>query len=263
MACKDKSISFLKSFGYNVIRLPKADFAPLQMFVSTKGTLQPLGNISSVLIPGENVKLPDIKKDTPVAAMNGQKTSDLSLGIGLNILSNIIGAMGGSNLGLDAAYKNARSVVFAYSDVLEDSIQITELDKYLAGSDVDPLSRHVAELLEADEIVVITSVIKSNKITVDAKKKDNTEVKVEVPVIKEIVGGNVQVTSNNENDSSVSFTGTIPLGFGFKAVRLTYENGVYKRFDPIADGGAVVAISDEVADAGTLFISHSTFVNIK
>src|SRR4051794_18765124 len=110
MACKDKSITFLKSFGYNVIRLPKADISPLQIFVSKKGTLQPLGELSSVLVSNADTKIPVIKKDVTVSTFNGQKTSNLSVGIALNILGNIIGAMGGSKLGLDAAYKNAKTI---------------------------------------------------------------------------------------------------------------------------------------------------------
>ena len=262
MSCKDRSVTHLKSFGYNVIRLPKADIAPLQIFTSKKGTLQPLGDLPSVFIPVETVSVPAIKKDTAVASLSGQKTGDLSVGIGLNILGAVIGAMGGSKLGLDLQYKNARTVVFSYGDVTEDSIQVIDLDKYLSKSDVDPTSKHVAQLLEADEIFVITSVIKSKSITVEGKKKDNTDVKVDVPVIKEIVGGNIGVTTNSNSDSKVTYTGTIPLGFGFKAVRLFYDNGEYQRFDPAADGSIVVSLNESVANDGTLYISTSTFVDI-
>jgi hypothetical protein len=259
MACRDKSITFLKSFGYNVIRLPKADIAPLQIFIEKKGILQPLGNLASVLKPGEGAVIPPIKRDVTVATFNGRKTGDLSLGLGLNILGNIIGAMGGSKLGLEAGYSKAKTIVFSYGDVLEDSIEITELDKYLANSDVDPSSRYVGELLEANEIFVLTSTIKTNKVTVEGKGKNSTEAKVDVPVIKEIVGGNIEIKSNNEADSSVTFAGNIPLVFGFKAVRLFYEDGEYKRFDPVTDGSMTVAVSPHDK---SLYVIESPLVNL-
>jgi hypothetical protein len=260
MACKDKSITFLKKFGYNVIRLPKADLSPLQMFINQKGMLQPLGELNSVF-KSSTSPLPVIKRDTAVATLSGQKTSDLSLGIGLSILGGVIGAMGGSKLGLDAAYKNARSLVFSYGEILEDSIQVTELDKFLTTADVDPSSRHVAELLEADEVFVLTSVIKSKTITVEAKKKDDTEVKVDIPVIKEVVGGNVDIKPSSQNDSAVTYAGAIPLAFGFKAVKLSFEDGVYRRFDPAKDGSVTIALKN-VPDSDSMFISQGSFVVI-
>ncbi len=261
MNCKDQSITYLKSFGYNVIRLPRAEILPLQIFVGKKKTSELLGDLSTVLKPNGTIDYPAIKKDTNAATINGQKTSDLSVGLGLNILGNIIGAMGGGKLGLDVGYKQAKKVQFSYTDVLEDSIQITELDKYLANADVDPSSRHVGELLEADDIYVITSVIKTNKITVEAKQPNNVEAKVEVPVIKEVVGGSVAVTSNNQNDSSLTFAGQTPLVFGFKAVRLFYDNGSYKWFDPVAAGARPLSL-DELPEGNSLFMTEGAFANL-
>ena len=79
---------------------------------------------------------------------------------------------------------------------------------------------------------------------------------------KKLWGGNIGVTTNSNSDSKVTYTGTIPLGFGFKAVRLFYDNGEYQRFDPAADGSIVVSLNESVANDGTLYISTSTFVDI-
>src|SRR5688572_12003868 len=109
MTFSNKSNTYLKSPGYNVVRLPKADIQPLQIFIKEQGILKPLGELSSILIAGE-VSLPSIKQNQPMAGMKGKRTNDLSIGIGISILGNIIGAMGGSKLGLDVKFSKAKTI---------------------------------------------------------------------------------------------------------------------------------------------------------
>jgi hypothetical protein len=257
MTCKDSSITYLKNAGYNVVRVPKADILPLQILINEKGIMKPLGELSTILKSPTN--LPAIKMNTPLASISGTKTSDLSLGVGISILGNIIGAMGGTKLGLDAKYEKARTISFEFEDVLEDSVSIALLDQYLGEADVDPRSRYVAELLEADEIYVTTATIKSQKFSIDGKQKNNASVTVEVPEIQEIVGGNVKVSGKGKKTSKISFEGTIPLVFGFQAVRLVYENGRYQTFRHLEAGKAAASTKKR---ARQLLTTPATFINL-
>lgn len=244
MFCKDQSITFLKSFGYNVVRVPKADIQPLQILAEKKGILNPLGELSTLLVAGEHVNVTPIKRDIAVSGISGQKTSDLSIGVGMSILGSFIGAMGGSKLGLDTKFSQARTITFQYEDVLSDSIEIAALDQFLADADVNPLSQFVSDMLEADDIYVITAVIKSKKFSVEAKKKDQTSVDVSIPEIKGIVGGTVDVSGQSDTSNKVTFEGAIPLIFGFQAIRLIYEDGKYSAFKPVDAGGVAMSISN-------------------
>ena len=163
MSCGDPYIKELRSRGYNVVRLPKADIRPLQLLSKRGDTLDRIGELITVLPPTGPVPLPPVKLDTPVAGLSGQRSGELSLGVGLSVLGSVIGAMGGSKLGLDLSYKNAKSVTFEFTDVLEDRVEIAALDQYLAVADVSPFSSFVGKLLEADQLYVTTAVVKSNK----------------------------------------------------------------------------------------------------
>ncbi|MFC5410853.1 hypothetical protein ACFPMF_16145 [Larkinella bovis] len=246
MFCKDQSITFLKSFGYNVVRVPKADIQPLQILSLKKGILNPLGELSTLLLAGNQANLTTIRRDIPTANISGQKTSELSLGVGIAILGSIIGAMGGSKLGLETKYSQARTITFEYADVLSDTVEIAALDQFLADADVNPLSQFVSQMLEADDIYVITAVIKSKKFSVEAKKKNGTNVEISIPEIKGIVGGDVSISGQNDTTTKVTFEGPIPLIFGFQAIRLIYEDGKYTAFKSLdAGGGALSATSLE------------------
>jgi hypothetical protein len=258
MTCKDSSITYLKSIGYNVVRIPKSDMHPLQMLIKQNGILKPLGNVPSVFTPGA-VSPPKIKRNSPVADLNGRHSSDLSAGIGISVLGNIIGAMGGSKLGLEAKFEKARTLSFEFLDIVEDSISVAELDKFLGDADVNAAGPYVTQLLEADGVFVVTATIKSKHFTVEGKQKNKASVAVDVPEIKEIIGGNIDVDKKVAKSSKITFEGKTPLVFGFQAVQLMYEDGVYTSMKHLKAGQGAVAMSKAKPQ---YYVTESPLVNI-
>lgn len=240
----DPFVNALKSFGYLVVRLPKADTQPLQIVQRNGKQLERLGAMTKLLTAGETIAVPKIASGTPVAPINGTRTGEMKIGLGLSILGNIIGAMGGSNLGIDVAYKNAKSAVFEFSDVTEDKVEVVELDQYLGDADINPANVFVSKLLEADSVYVITAVLKSTRFAFEAKASNGTDAAVSVPVIQAAVGGNVKVTTANTAESKVTYEGKIPLVFGFQAVQLIFDDGRYTAFKPAAGVGLSVDASN-------------------
>jgi hypothetical protein len=232
----DPLLTYLKSFGYSVVRLPRTDIRPLQVLVKEGTRLTRLGDLATILRPGKQIALPTLKENVAAASLSGERTRDLSIGVGLSILGNVIGAMGGSQLGLDAGYKNAKTAAFEFADVLEDRADLVEIDQYLSDADISAFSSHVAQLLEADAIYVTTSTIKTRKFIVQAKESSGATLDVKVPVIQAAVGGSVKVSPSASANSKVVYEGTVPLVFGFQAARLFYENGHYTAFKPIEPG---------------------------
>lgn len=262
-SCNDPFITYLKAFGYNVIRLPKADIGPLQILARNGKDLDPLGDISTILVAGADAPLPPVTRNTRTANISGQRTSDLSIGVGLSILGGVIGAMGGSKLGLDAMYKNARTAAFEFQDVYEDKVEVARLDQHLADADVNPFSRYVAKLLEADEIFVTTSTIKSTKFIVEAKKSDGGTLDVSIPEIQEVVGGSVKVSGSAAMTSKVAYESSTPLVFGFQAVRLYYDQGRYTAFEPVGAGSvAMKAIGGAPPEGVQRLTTESAFVRL-
>jgi len=248
MICNDPSISYLKSFGYNVVRVPKADISPLQIITKNGSTFESLGQLSTILVAGANINFPVIKLNEVTSSISGQRTNDLSIDVGIAILGNIVGTMGGSKIGLQNQYGAARTIVFEFEDVLTDSVEVAALDQYLTDADVNQFSTHIKALMEAGNIYIITAVIKSHKINVAATAKDKNSLSIDMPVIKEVVGGNVKIESSDDNSSKVTFSGNTPLVFGFKAVKLSYEKGIYTAFKPLPEGGGALSNSSAADD---------------
>jgi hypothetical protein len=255
----DPFLTYLKGFGYSVVRLPRADIRPLQVLVKEDTRLSRLGDLVTVLRPGKEIALPTLKENGTAANISGQCTRDLSIGVGLSILGSVIGAMGGSQLGLDVEYKRAKTAQFEFVDVLEDRVDLAEIDQYLTDADISAFSSHVAKLLEADSVYVTTSTIKTKKFVVEAKGSDGTALDVKVPEIQGMVGGNVKVSTSGATASKTVYEGAVPLVFGFQAARLYYDNGHYTAFKPLSPGEGAF---ESVGKRAEFLTSESPFVRL-
>jgi hypothetical protein len=264
MPCSDPYIKALKDAGYNVVRLPKADIRPGQLLSRNGKDLSRLGELGD-LLRSTAVAAPAVRADQKVANLSGKRTGEMTIGVGLSLLGTIIGAIGGSKLGLDLKYQKSRSAVFEFQDVLEDRIEILKLDAFLAQADVNPTSAHVRDLLFDDELFVVTSTVKTTKLAIETKDESKKGVEVSVPEIQQVVGANVKVSGAGEKTSQVTYEGPIPLVFGFQAIQLDYEDGHYKRFKHVKPGDTALEALPAAKDAaaGPVFLtSYGPFVSL-
>ena len=257
--CSDPALKALKDKGYNVVQLPKVDLLPTQLLVRNGKRLQRLGDLTSVFSPDPQAPVPPVSADQGGPNISGTNSADLDVGIGLNILGGLVSALGGSTLGLTLGYQRARSVQFEYVDTIENHAQVTAIDAFLAGATINPFARAVAQMLEADNVYVITSTLKARKLNVSAKDSSKSSLAVDVPVIQNAIGGNVKLTSGGQGSTVVTFEGLVPLVFGVQAVRLIFENGKYRSMK-LVDSGSV-GVEATAAEGGDVPVNSIFFAN--
>jgi hypothetical protein len=223
MFCTDPYITLLKSSGYNVVRLPRGDFSPLLLLAEEGGKdLNRMGSIKDLLT---GARAPVIKANTPAASISGKRTGTINIGIGLNLLGTIIGAMGGTQIGLDTQFKNTSSIAFEFPEVFADDVDVTKLDLYLGKAQINSASRTLARLLECDALYVVTGTVKAKKFSIDTATGGSAGAGVNVPVVQQIVGANITVSGEAASARRLLFEGQSPLTFGFQARRLVYSGG--------------------------------------
>lgn len=217
--CTDKSINHLKSLGLNVVLHPREGIVPLALLGEFKKERGLIGTLDQLVEP-TTAPLPAVT--TAVAAnIEGKSTSRLPISVGLNILGNVIGALGG-NLGVKAAYEGARTIEFAYAKVRRHRANVIAIGDYLSASEI--LWEHPIlgkYLFGKGNLYVLTEVVTSPSLHVTAFRKDGTSLGVEVPAIQGLVGGAVTVGRENEQTNTVSFEGQQELAFGFVAIELS------------------------------------------
>ncbi|HYO84129.1 MAG TPA: hypothetical protein VES20_22180 [Bryobacteraceae bacterium] len=242
MSRPDQSITFLRSFGYSVMRTPKPGTRPLLVYHRSGKDLDRLGDITDLLQPG-SVALPQISSDaTPGITIDGRESSTVNAAIGVNILGNIVRAMGGSDLGLAAHYDKARTVVFSYADVLEDRIERLQLEQFVHTAKIRAEnSPGLVDKLIDGELYVISATLKSKKFIVRTEDDRGAKVDLDVPVIQQAVGGSVKVGTVAGLNSSVIYEGSVPVVFGVQAVQLVFsEDGRFLTTEQLDPGAAGV-----------------------
>lgn len=241
MWCQDPFLSCLKAFGYSVVRLPGADLAPLQLLARMGRDLERLGPLETVLQPGRHVPLPHVVRDRPAPALSGQRTAALDGGLGVSLVASLVAGFGGTPAALEGLYSRARTLRLEFRLVTEDSAGLADLDQYLADGRVNPRSRHVAALLDADDLYVTTAVVKSRAFSVVVSDEDGESLDIDLPAIQAAVGARIRVGATGSGSAVVTYEGQLPLAFAFRAVRLFYDGGRYQSFKPLQPAEAALA----------------------
>jgi hypothetical protein len=222
--CSDPRLTYLNQLGYNVLKLPRAGVNPLEVLGRDGKSLDDLGDLPSIWT--SKVPAPQPGNPLPATDINGQKTSDLKLSVGLDILATVLQGMGVPAPKLSLAYSNASSVQFTFTDVQVVRVAPLEVGHYLAQGDLDTSNPFAAYFQDHDkEAFVITEVLKSKAIRVTAKKDSGTSVAVDLPNIQKIVGANVAVAAAEAGSADLVYQGSQLLTFGFKVFGIAYAHG--------------------------------------
>ncbi len=240
---KDPSVTFLNKFGYNVVKLPRVGIEPLDV-VGRDETSQWLGPLAKVWKSTVGVPAPSAPR--PAAAVNGQKTDALEISFGLKILANALTAFGATVPSLDVAYKRARKVSFAYTNVTSTVVAPFDAGDFLANGTLNsdnPVVQHY--FLDPDsQAFLILDVLKSDSITVTATDEHGVGVEVDVPSIQGVVGAKVGVKTSAGSNSTVTYSGPSPVTFGFLVDEIHFENGKWSLSGAVPEGALAFAAGE-------------------
>ena len=223
--CHDKSTTMLRTQNYNVVRHPRDGINPLDLVGAVGDAVHQLGGLDKLIInPPPNP--PTITRNQAAADLEGQQSDKQAAGIGLSFLSSILKALGG-DLDVTAQYQNARRLQFTFNDVVTDTVAPLDVGEYLKKGQVNADNLVLQQfVLGKGTLFLITQTLKAKKISVKAENENGTEVKVDVPVIKNIASGKVNVEANDDHSSLVTYSGDKSIVFGFQAFRVGVAGGV-------------------------------------
>ena len=162
------------------------------------------------------------------ADINGKRTDSLELGFGLSILKGVLGVFGAASPSIDLSHTRATGVQFVYTGVTIASVSQEGLGDFLQAGTLK-VSNPATQLYitsEDAEMYVLTDVLRATSITVSATDAGGNGVKLDLPEIHGVVGGNVSVKPSDSAESGVTFasagTPPVPACFGFKALALKW-----------------------------------------
>ena len=222
MWCKDKSVSHLNKLGWNVVRLPRENINPLLVLSKSKDDFETLGELSDFVIE-DQPRPPEIVRDQAVAEISIRETDKLKLGTGLNFLELILSSAGASGLGLEASFKNAKSIQLVYQNVLTDFVHPAKIAKYLSSVSFDVSSPLMEHIDEEGEAYIITDTLKSNTFGIVAYDEKGAKIDLDISALKQLLSATPHIEVSKDGNKVVSFKGDKFLRFAFKAISVWVE----------------------------------------
>ena len=222
--CKDQSVLYLRDRGYNVIRHPRSGINPLDLIGYQNGETLHLGSLSD-LIQRSDQEYPPVTPSQIATDIEGQSSSRMKVGIGINLLGTLLGALGGS-IGAKLDYTNAKKVSFQYSNVESDTAKPLDIGNYLRDGDVDadnPILREY--VLGNGRLYVIYHVVRSDRLTVAFERDAGTSASVDAGKLQTAVTGNVGVDVSSASNGKITFSGPNKVAFGFKCLQVILDEG--------------------------------------
>ncbi|MBL0157128.1 MAG: hypothetical protein IPP47_08510 [Bryobacterales bacterium] len=247
--CTDPSVTYLNKFGYNVVRLPRKGISPMDV-LGRRDSVERLGRLSAVW--KTTAPEPQLSVPQPVADVEGRRSQDLELSIGLKVLENALRGLGAAVPSVDSAFQQARKVQFTYTNITSVSVAPLDAGNYLASGDLNVANPVVSQYFLDDDAhaFLIVDVLRSDSICVTAKAASGIAVDVDVPAIQGIVGAEVGVKHGGANSSTIIFQGPEPITFGFKAFVIAFVDGHWTLKGTKASGDMAFAVPGEDGDDG-------------
>lgn len=242
--CRDSSLKFLNSKGYNVVRVPRAGIEPLDLLGRDDGEMAWLGRLDALW--QSPAPFPPLLPAQPASDLEGKRTDNLELNAGLSLLKGVL-QMLNAGAGLDAAYSHASTIEFSYTNVKSVSVAPIAIGAYLAQGSTDEHNPVIQRyfLSKKAKGFILTEVLKSNRLKVTAKNSHGESIKVDVDQISATLGANVGISVSQSTESSVVYEGEVPVTFGFRLLGIALVNGVWVTRGVKADGALAFDVSAE------------------
>jgi hypothetical protein len=246
MWCSDPFQTELRRRGYCVVGLPRTSIVPLTLLLRDGDRFESIGPITDVLTPDPEIDVPDVDQGGTVADLGSLRTGALRAGLGLSVLAGIVKGLGGNADTLKLTYAKTRRLTLELQNIHEDSVPVVRVETYLAGSDLNPLSRHTSRLLHIGGIYLITSTLKSSLLEIEAEAKSSGELAVNAEALTAAgIQGQAAITATQGAITRVRYKGDEELVFAFKAIQLSYRNGQFERYRYVDPKAAKMGKADQ------------------
>ena len=234
----------LKKGQWTAIPLPSSEYRLLTLIFERDGA-RGSSNDFERLAPGVAQRVMPPEKVGQLPDLSGTAARSRTFDFGLSILSGLIGALGGGTLGLKAAFNSDSNLAFTYSDLSGETVSPVALQRHMNG--VLAPSGGLLHSWINDHLYVTTGVLRARKIKLEVTDKNGGELAVDVPVIKDAVGGNVKVGTKNSANSVLEFESDTPAPIGVRLYQVTRTRRGEARFldlKTVRQGMRIAGLSD-------------------
>ena len=206
--------------GYVLLSLPNNQVQPLNLltYQSKTEANSTASRVDDIFVDSE-VSLPAPSEDFALSSdINKSVAVDVSVSAHLSLLEGLL-----DFLKISALFKlqKNKSIRIHLLNAKKNTVNEFKLDAYINGAKLNTLAKSFVEMLENDELYVVTDVLKCKKYSLEYidKKSSKTEFTIEAP---KIGGGGADVLTGKNISESLVYEGDDYLTIAVKAYRIYY-----------------------------------------
>jgi hypothetical protein len=238
--CRDRLTKELQSKKYNVVRLPRSGIEPLDVYGIEGKRREPLGRVEDLWSTALSQKHIEITTGI-VSDLSVTETDSMRLSLAFEFLAEAFRGFGWNVPKVHTAYQNAHRLKILFNKPTFRRASVLQLGKYLNMGDLQVRSPVVQKYFFSGsaDAIILTEVLQAMSITVEAEGTKGSELDLNVGLLEGMSNGSLSAKADQSRLGAVTYTGSIPVTFAFKAIRLLIQAGAWtvEGVDPDTDLG--------------------------
>lgn len=216
----DQFTKALNQKGFGSIKLPREGIRPLQVVAgSLSDGFEIIGELQDAL--EGSPKPPEIETDLDFIGLNNASIGTYDAKAGTKVLSGFFKQLANIGINLDAYFKGSNDLNVRIENCKWDHIFPEKLNNYLNQHKVKRTSLLNKYSNSSKRIFVITDIIKSNSLNIEALNTTGGGAKIDVNGIKGIAEASGQMDISSSQSNKMSAVAKKYLTFGFKVIPIS------------------------------------------
>ena len=213
--------AFLDRYGLNLLAIPRQFVNCGDVYIGQGSQLSTSVGLADLLTPPPQLPAPvtgEQLADLSVVVSNG-----VSLSAGLNVLANMLTALGAGDLfkGVKAGYQSSASAKlrFRVREATRDHVDPSALGRALSGCTIDEAHPLVSD---DNTYFVVSGVVRTHTVSITAEDAMGHTVDIAADALQ-AAGGHAGVAINRGSNGEITYRGTQRLAIGVELYELVHD----------------------------------------
>ena len=241
---KDPLLKMLReTYHATPLKVPDTSTKPLDVIAHRGKRTMNYGPVGPIIAGIQDVVI----EKADLADISVVKSNDVKSGFGFEILGEMLKGFGWPGGSFSGNFHGVSELSISLEEVQKHYIPPTALGNALAGGSLKadhPASNLFTRAEDRFDLLVISSVLVSNKLILHVKSSSDKDLSVDVNAIEGLLGETkVNLEGSNNQEKVITFQGKDQLTFAFSCIEFIVESGRIKLGElinpPVPKGGEI------------------------
>ncbi len=219
----DSFKKYLEDAGFNLVKIPRANLAPLQLLSREKGKLERIGDIDDMFLKGDYPK-PFVEYGVAVPSeLRGGSDTLVKARLGAKFLSFFLKFIHGEDAAVNVGGEHQAELNYELIQPEIDEVFKIKVDAFLNHAGIIQEKGTYHERLFNGDVFIITQVLKSNGILVSGLKGNQAGLGASIPEVNQLASIDFEVHCKSGKTLEIKHKSDTKLVFAVQAAQIQYH----------------------------------------